>query len=64
MPLPKVHAHEVGDPVDASMNSTVSGKHPLVTLAVKSATCAITGCANAIVKLKKAINNVRPENTG
>ena len=64
MPLPKVHAHELGDPVDVSVNSTVSGKQPLVTFAVKSATCAMTGCVIRIASPKKAINNVRPEDTG
>src|SRR5687768_3323998 len=63
LPLPKVHAHEVGDPVDVSVKSTVSGKHPLVTFAVKSATCAMTGCVSGIASPKKAINNVRPKDT-
>lgn len=40
MPLPKSHAHPVGDPVEVSVNLTVSGRQPLVTSAVKSATCA------------------------
>ena len=58
MPLPKVHAHEVGDPVDVSVNLTVRGKQPLVTFAVKSATCDMAGCVSRIASPKKAINNV------
>lgn len=34
---PKYHAHPVGEPVEVSLNSTVSGAAPLITLLVKFA---------------------------
>jgi len=40
-PLPKSHDQPVGDPVDVSVNLTASGKQPVVTSAVKSATWAV-----------------------
>ena len=64
LPLPNVHAHEVGDPVDVSVNLTVRGKHPLVTSAVKSATCAMTGGASKIASTKKENDKVRRRDTG
>ena len=37
LPLPKVHDHDVGSPVERSVKCTVYGAHPAVSLVKKSA---------------------------
>ena len=37
-PLPKSHVQEVGEPVDLSVKTTLSGEHPVTTSVEKSAT--------------------------
>ena len=44
-PSPNVHAHDVGELVDASVNTTVRGAVPDVGVPVKLATGAATGVA-------------------
>lgn len=58
-PFPKVHAHEVGDPVDLSVKLTVKGAQPDVTLEVKVATTA------ALTSLKEnAVRTIKTHKMG
>jgi hypothetical protein len=47
-PSPKVHAHDVGELVDASVNATVSGNFPDVGVPLKLATGAATAVLTVI----------------
>jgi ribosomal protein L21E len=48
-PSPKVQDHEVGEPVEVSVNCTVRGGTPDVGAAVKEATGEVAAVAAAVV---------------
>jgi hypothetical protein len=48
LPSPKVHAHDVGELLDASVNVTVSGADPEVGVPVKLATGGTAGVLTVI----------------
>ena len=58
-PSPKRHLRLSMSPLDWSLNSTVSGASPWVTLAVKSATGAAGEAMVVLTSLEKALQFVR-----
>jgi hypothetical protein len=57
-PSSKLHCHEVGEKLLVSVNCTVRGPCPVVTLAVKPATGTVWALAGARIALKKIMQDM------